>query len=78
MKDEEGIVKQLGMLPKYGLIGVMFGLMLLAGLAMWMTWKQASNHIDHNTEALGKVSDAVFENAKTTAKLQTFLEVKLR
>lgn len=78
MKEQEAIVKQLGMLPKYGLVGIMMGFLVLIGMGMWVNWKQSSNHIDHNTAALNLVSDAVFENAKATAKLQTFLETRLR
>lgn len=33
----------------------------VAGLAVWLMYKIASNHINHNTEILGELRDAIKE-----------------
>lgn len=75
---EDTIIDNVGKLGRYGLIGVMLALISLTSFSVWMLWKITSNHIDHNTAAMGEVSKALFENAKTTSNLQTFLQTRLR
>lgn len=55
-------------LGKYGTVGVMLALILLAAFSMYMLWKMATNHIEHsndifreNTSALAGLKEAIRE-----------------
>lgn len=33
----------------------------LAGVCLYMMWKLATNHVEHNTQAISKLTEAVIE-----------------
>ena len=53
-----------GKLGKYGLLGVMLALISLTSFALYAYWRTVSNHINHNTEATLKFSQAVEGNTE--------------
>lgn len=42
----------------------------LAALALWIIWKLASNHIEHNTEVVGKLSENLVANTEVLRSLK--------
>lgn len=63
-------VSDVASLGQYGLAGVMIGLILLCGAAVYFLWKLSSNHIDHNTQA-------TMENTKVLSALHQLIKNKL-
>ena len=55
METIEPIIK----LTEYGVYGVMVGLIILAGGAVYLLYKFASNHSDHFTKAFNKNTKAL-------------------
>ena len=78
MGEDNGIVKQLGMLPKYGLVGVFFALIALAAFMGWMVFKISGNHIDHATEATVRNTQAWNDNTAALTGLKTIIETKIK
>lgn len=46
----------------------------LAGLAMWFMFKLSSNHVNHNTVALEKLTDALGAAHQTDIEFQGWLK----
>ena len=71
MKEDEGLIKQLSLLPRYGLVGVFFALIALSAFSGWMLYKVTTNHIAHNTIAIEK-------NIEVLSELKGVIQAKMR
>lgn len=65
-------------LGQYGLIGVMLALIALTGSSIWILWKLVGNHIDHNTAAMGRNTEAFVAFTRVNERLSTLIETKLK
>ena len=70
MGGDDNIVKQLGLLPKYGLVGVFFALIALAAFMGYLVLKISGNHINHATEATIRNTEAWNNNTETLGELK--------
>lgn len=62
--------KGLSILGRYGIIGVMLGLILLAGFAGYGLYNLATNHIGHAQRTSEIFTEAFNENTKALIKLE--------
>ena len=46
----------------------------VAGLAVYLFWRLASNHIDHNTKVIGDLKDAISKNTEFLGDLKDYLK----
>jgi len=60
-EQPNGTYKGLAILGRNGIIGVMLGLLILTGFVIYISFKQSSNHIQHSTEAIIEVKEAIVE-----------------
>lgn len=70
-------VSQIMKLPEYGVVGVIFALIIVVCLLIGIIYKIVSNHINHNTESnltlaksLTQLSSCLENNTKSTDNLQ--------
>ena len=74
-EDTNNLIKTL---TSKGLVGVMIGLILLAGSSIWVTYKITTNHLEHNQIAWEAQTVATNENTRVLSKLITLIEERLR
>lgn len=53
-----------GKFGKYGAVGVILALISLLGLAMWINYKTAGNHINHSNDILRELNGTILQNTE--------------
>ena len=67
--------KGLAILGRYGLIGVMLGLLALTAFCVGIIYRISTNHIEHSTEQAQAFTEASIEHS--TEQAQAFTEASI-
>lgn len=72
--SNENLIAKMG---KYGIVGVMLSLIMLAAGSMWYVFKLATNHSEDFTKVIMENTAAIGQLNVTTAGLKVLIENKV-
>ena len=70
--------EQIAKLGRYGLVGVMLALIILAGLGMLGIWQMATKNGDVFAGAVERNTEAWVQNTQALTALKTTIDLKIK